>query len=83
MGQASVSIGEETFNTLRELAHRTGRPVEAILDQAVEVYRRQTLLEEANAGFALLRNDTDAWRDEQLEREAWERSLADGIEEAE
>ncbi len=81
MAQASVQVGEETLNTLRDLARRTGRPVEAILDQAVEVYRRQAFLEEANAGFAKLRADAEAWRDEQLEREAWDVTLRDGIEE--
>jgi len=81
MPHASVNVGEETFNTLRELAQRTGQPVEAILDQAVEIYRRQRFLEDSNAAFGKLRNDAAAWQDEQLEREAWDATLADGLEE--
>jgi len=81
MAQASVNVGEETLNTLRELAQRMGQPVEAILAQAVEVYRRQRFLDDANESFANLRADAAAWHDEQVERKAWDATLSDGLEE--
>ncbi len=82
MAQASVSMREETLNTLRDLAQRSGRPVETVLVAAVEAYRRQFLLEETNNAFAALRRDPVAWQDEQMERAAWDITIADGIEES-
>jgi hypothetical protein len=46
----------------------------------VEAYRRRRLLDESNRAYAALRLDAEAWRDEQEERQAWDQTLADGIE---
>lgn len=79
MPSTTVRISEEAHRALRELAARTGEPMQAILDRAIEQYRRQRFLEEANAAYAVLRNDLDAWHDERDEREVWDNSLADGV----
>ncbi len=49
------------------------------MERAIEQYRRQRFLEELNAGFAALRNDPEAWKEELEEREEWDRTLADGL----
>ena len=54
--------------------------MQAVLEKAVELYRRQRFLEEANRGFAALRGDSKAWKQELAERELWEQSLGDGLE---
>ena len=41
----------ESHETLRRLAGEEGRPMEAVLDQAVERYRRARFLHGANADF--------------------------------
>ncbi|MBW3625895.1 MAG: toxin-antitoxin system protein [Armatimonadetes bacterium] len=61
------------------MAESEGVSMQKVLDRAVEAYRRQRFLEEANAAYGALRLKPDTWREEQEEREAWEATLADGI----
>jgi len=55
--------------------------MQAILDKAIETYRRQHFLETANAAFAALRENAEAWQAEQEDRAAWDVTSADGLEE--
>lgn len=80
MASTTVRISKETRETLRELAEQVGQPIQKVLDNAVEAYRRQCILEQANAAYAALRADAEAWREEQLERQHWDGTLADGLE---
>jgi len=41
---------------------------------------RQELLRQTNEAYARLRDDPDAWREEEEERAAWDTTLADGME---
>jgi hypothetical protein len=72
----TVRIKPETRIVLRELARQANAPMQEILARAVEAYRRQQFLEEANAAYAALRADSEAWRAEQEERATWEATLA-------
>ena len=54
--------------------------MQAILDLAVEEYRRQRFLEEANEAYAALRRNHKAWKAELSERKEWDATLADGQE---
>lgn len=54
--------------------------MQTILNEAIDSYRRQKFLEEANAAFAALRSDPEAWGEEQQEREIWDRTIEDGLE---
>ena len=78
MGQAMVRINEHTHQALREMAQAEHRTMQAVLELAVEEYRRRRLLEEANAAYALLRCDPEAWQEIQAERAEWE-ALPDGL----
>jgi hypothetical protein len=51
--------------------------MQAVLDKAIEDYRRRCFLEEANRAFAALRKDRNAWKAEVDERRAWDSTLAD------
>ena len=75
-----VRIRKETQNILRELAANEGKPMQAILDLAIEEYRRQRFLQEANAAYAALRNNPKAWKAELAERKVWEATMGDGQE---
>lgn len=55
--------------------------MQQVLDQALELYRRQRILEETNAAYAALRADPAAWAEVEAERRAWDATLADGLEE--
>ena len=54
--------------------------MQALLDEAVEHYRREKLLNAANAAYAKLRADPESWREELAERQQWDATLADGLE---
>jgi hypothetical protein len=81
MPSTSIRIDAAALELLRELSRKQRRPVQSILTDAVGVYRRQQFLAEANAAFAALRADPDAWAEEQLERELWEQANEDGLRE--
>jgi hypothetical protein len=52
----------------------------AILEAAVKEYQRQRFWAEFHAGYAALRADPEKWADYQKEIEAWDVTLADGLE---
>jgi hypothetical protein len=56
--------------------------MQSVLEQALEQYRRQQLLEATNAAYAALHTDAEAWADLERERSEWDQTLADGLEEA-
>lgn len=72
-----IKISDRSCQILQELAERSGEAIETILDRAIENYRRQRFLEEANQAFAALRNDPEAWQEELEERLAWDITLGD------
>jgi len=76
----TVRIRKETQNILRELAANEGKPMQAILDLAIEEYRRQRFLQEVNAAYAALRNNPKGWKAELAERKEWDATMADGQE---
>ncbi|WP_366922162.1 toxin-antitoxin system protein [Metallumcola ferriviriculae] len=80
MGTTTVRISRAALETLRQLAGRAGEPIQEILDKAIEEYRRKQFLEEANKAYAALKNDSQAWQDEVMERETWDSALKDGLE---
>lgn len=80
MAGSTVRISEHAHELLKELATESGEPMQAILDKALEEYRRRKFLEGASAEFAALRSDPKAWQEELEEREAWDSTLMDGLE---
>jgi len=77
----STRISEPTRDVLQKLAEESGESMQAILAKAVEMYRRQRFLEESNRAFEVLRAKPEAWKTEQAERETWDITLGDGLEE--
>ncbi len=80
MGSTTIRISEAARATLRELAARSGEPMQTVLERAVEEYRRKRFFEQVNSAYAALREDPDDWRAEVAERAAVEGTLADGLE---
>lgn len=79
MGHAMVRISEQTHQALREIARAEDSSMQAVLDKAVEEYRRRRFLEEVNAAYAALREDPEAWQEVEEERSAWDATLGDGL----
>lgn len=77
----TTRISPPAHELLRQLARDSGLPMQTVLEDALELYRRQRFLEETNRAFEALRADPDAWRSEVDERSAWDSTLADDLAE--
>ena len=71
-------ISERSHQVVRRIARDTGETSEQILEQTLDLLEKDRLLDAINAGFAALKEDADAWADEQAERGLWDATLADG-----
>ena len=77
---ANVRISAKSRDTLRRLAREEGKRMQSILDEAIERYRREKFLRDANADFSAFRKSSRAWKQEFKERELWEQTLGDGLD---
>ena len=80
MHTATIRISESSHRILREISQRDKKPMQAVLEQAIEAYRRQSFLVGLSADFAALRENELEWQAEKVERSAWDIALADGEE---
>ncbi|MEW6735432.1 MAG: ribbon-helix-helix protein, CopG family [Acidobacteriota bacterium] len=87
MANTTITISERSQKTLNELATQTGEPIEQIIEQALEqyfkalqLYARGFFINEVNAGYAKLRSDPQAWKEELEERAVWDNTLMDGLD---
>jgi predicted DNA-binding protein len=76
----TVRVSEHTHATLRNLAAETGEPMQELIAEAVEAFRRRRILELTNTAYAAMRSDPEIWQEELEEREAWDTILRDGLE---
>ena len=83
MGYGTIRISAAAHGILREMSKAEGKPMLALLDEAVEALRRQRFLEQVNAAYATLRADPRAWEAIEDERRAWDVTLPDGLAVAE
>jgi hypothetical protein len=78
---ANVRIQPESYSKLRQLADETGVAMPEILAEAIDELYRKRFLEACNRAYGRLKADPKAWKRELDERKAWERTIADGLEE--
>jgi len=79
MGYTTVRVSETTRDLLRKLAAREGGSMQAVLEKALEAYRRREFLEGVNRAYGALRSDSEQWADLEDERAAWDVTIADGL----
>ena len=80
LSTTTIRVSLKTRDSLQELARRSGVSMQEVVDQALDLYRRQQLLSATNAAYAALRADSDAWQRLQAERAEWDAALNDGLE---
>ena len=76
----TIRVTPETHDTLRALARQENVSIQSVVHRAVSEYRRRRILAQGNAVYAALRADPAAWAAELEERQAWEATLADGLD---
>lgn len=69
---ATIRITTETHNRLSELKQTTGMSIQAILERAVDMYRRQQMLVALNDAYAARQRDEAAWDELEAERHEWD-----------
>lgn len=74
----TVRISDTAYRTLLDLAERERSSPEAVLECAIEQYRRRRFLEAANLQYASLRMNEAAWASELSERREWDGADGDG-----
>jgi predicted transcriptional regulator len=79
MVYGTVRISGDSHGRLRELARAEGTSMQALLDEAVEMLRRQRFLEQLNTAYADLRGDAKAWSEIEAQRGEWDSTLLDGL----
>ena len=78
MPSTTIRISESSRKMLYDLARQDNKPMQAIVEQAIESYRRKRFLEGLSDDFASLRNNPENWQAEVEERKEWDVTLADG-----
>jgi hypothetical protein len=78
MQTATIRISESSRRTIREISKRDNKPMQAVLEQAIEAYRRQTFLTGLSSDFSALRENDPEWQAEMTERATWDITLTDG-----
>jgi hypothetical protein len=80
MPSTTVRIPESTRAALRFLAQAEGRPMQAVLEDAIEAYRRKRFLDQLNSSYGSLTDDDK----QELRREIteWDMTLQDGLDES-
>ncbi|KLU61150.1 hypothetical protein CEB3_c23700 [Peptococcaceae bacterium CEB3] len=79
----TIRINPSTLQVLKQVALQAGEPVQTTLDKAVEAYRRQIFLQQANDAFAELKKKPELWQEELSERQEWEITYNDDLDEDE
>jgi hypothetical protein len=75
----TVRVDRRTSEAIARLAREAGVARKDVIAQAVERLRRQRILESANRGFAAMKREVAAWREELDERGIWESTISDGL----
>jgi predicted transcriptional regulator len=75
----NIRISPQAHRTLQRLARDANKSMQAVLDKAIEAYRREEFLRAANRDYAELRQDAKAWKETLTERHQWEKTSHDGL----
>jgi hypothetical protein len=76
----TIRVSSKTHEELRELSRQVGESMQAVVEMAVEEWRRKRFFEQTNEAYMALRNDPPAWENVTEERTAWEQTLGDGLD---
>ena len=80
MSATAVRITRSAHQKLSQMAEEDGVSLTEELERIIEAQRRQRMLEEVNRAYARLKQDPQAWAEELAERELWETTLMDGLQ---
>lgn len=80
MATPLVRMSPESHALLRKMAAESNESMQALVGRALERYRRERFLEEANRAYARVLSNPQERGRIRREREVWDGTLADGLE---
>ncbi|MPZ66482.1 MAG: hypothetical protein GEU83_13535 [Pseudonocardiaceae bacterium] len=75
-----MRVSDETRRRAAELAARTGRHMQVVVDEALVAYERAVFWESFEDGYRRLASDSEAWGSVLAERRGEEPALRDRVE---
>lgn len=78
--QRNIRVTETTHRTLSDLAAQSGESMTAIVEHAVDRYRREQVLLQANAAWSELMLDPEFRAEMAAEDALWDTTVGDGLE---
>ena len=75
----TAKMSDQSHILLKQISEKTGKPMQLVLDEAVELYRREKFFEELNREVLATKSDSKLWREELEERALFEGTLSDGL----
>lgn len=77
---SQVRISKNTHEVLRSLSNTEGKPMQDIIEKAIDDYRRKAFLKGLSNDYRMLRTDAEAWKEYAAETALWDNTLTDGME---
>jgi predicted DNA-binding protein len=79
MGTVTVRVSTATRDRIAEVAREDGKPMAAVIEEAIRDYRRKRFFERLNEAVERTRSDPDEWADYQAEVAMFDRVAGDGL----
>ena len=80
MTTTTLRISTQLRDSIADMARSAGTSMQKVLEQSIEAYRRQQILQATNAAYAALQADEKQWRALEEERASWDVTLTDGLD---
>jgi predicted transcriptional regulator len=75
-----VKLKPETYERVKRLARESHTTMQEVVTRGVDALERQEFARAFQDDFARLREDRAAWDEEESERELWDATLSDGLQ---
>ena len=75
-----MRISNQTDQLLDRLSEESSDSKQDLMEKAMKLLMRTYFLEKTNKEYAELKNNESAWADEESEREIWDITLYDGLD---
>ena len=79
MSHTTVRISSDARDLLREIARNEGRSMQAVMERALEHYRRRQFLDQVNEDWSMVREEPGEWHTVRADRDVLDGTLADGL----
>jgi len=75
-----AKISGRSKRIIQEIIQETGESQIAVIEHAVLAYHREWRMQQINKGYAQLKEDAGAWKEELEERSVLEQTSEDGLD---